>query len=521
MAFGSAFRAVANDPWGEAAVPRVRVRDKSAAVTVISGVEAVLGVGEIERKRERQFGVVQGTPWQVKLTNEKLALMSLDLPGCWCSLEAGFPAANQWELLAQGRIQDASASTDMTITTEIDDSVMDVLNFALPRDMHFQATGWAGDIQPSMVSANSAEYDNTVNAGIGGNGVWVVPANNAHLRDETFRIVFTSATAYKIVREDGTESTGHTIGTDATFGNMTQPSLGLLTIKAAGWDATAGAYVTSDEFLFYTSRARTSTQLSTIGMVAHLLEDVAGLTAWDVIADAAYSRPLYQYSTQWTAGITAHSTSRIEGFWPKDTRLVEMVQEALMLAHASIYAAPTGQVALAYLQEAGAAAATLNGDPALGTITILSGTVSDNLEEAYNRVSLTYLSLNRGAPALVQSRDPNTEFDDDRHLPLKTSWRVSAVTASDCVYKAISRFKDSRRLVTLQTTLAACGLDIDATIAVTDPILGLVSHLCGVVSVAINVMAQTVTVQAYRDNVAAANYARVGTAKINGTALIW
>lgn len=521
MAYSPEFRALCAAPSGEGLVPRVTIRDKTGAVTVASAVEPVLAVGEIRRERERRFGVVQGNTWQVRLANDRQLLMPLDLPDCWIALEAGFPEADVWELMAQGRISSAPASTDMTITLEVGDAVMDTLEYVLTRDMFFGPTGWAGDISPTLVADTSAEYSNDVNASIGANGVLVAPAYAHLVIDEAIRLVFTSATAYKVVYEDGSEVTGFAIGSDATFGPSASPASPAFIVKAAGWSADVGAYVVGDEFVFYTSAARASGQLTTIGMVSHLLRDVAQIEAYNVLDDEPYSSPLYDEAGAWAQAAAAHASTRIGGYWPKGTRLIEMVQEALMLAHASIFAAPTGQIAISWLRLAGPTVATVNGDPAVGQITLIAGTVTDTRDETYNLVTLEYLSLARGQPATAKKADSASPFVGVRHLPLSTSWRVSAVTAADCVYKAYSRFRSSRRLVAVDTTLAHAGLDIDEIVAVTDPVLGLTSHLCGIVSVATAVMEQRCALEAYRDEVAAADYGRVGTAKINRPGFVW
>lgn len=521
MAYSAEFRALCAAPSAEGMVPRITIRDKSGAVTVASAIEPVLAVGEIRREREKSFGVVQGNTWQARLANDRQLLLPLDLPDCWVALEAGFPEADVWELMAQGRIISAPASTDMTITLEVGDAVMDALDYVLTRDIFFGPVGWAGDITPVAVADSSAEYSNDVNASIGAQGVLVAPAYAHLVIDEAIRIVFTTASTYKVVYEDGSEATGFAIAADADFGPSTSPASPAFKVKAAGWSTEVGAYVVGDTYVFYASGGRTAGQLTTIGMVRHLLTDVAQLTAYNVLDDEPYSSPLYDAAGAWDEAAAAHASTRLGGYWPKGTRLIEMVQEALMLAHASIYAAPTGQIAISWLRPAGAQVATINGDPAAGTVTLLAGTATDTRDETYNLVTLDYLSLARGKPATARFEDGTSPFVGVRHLQLSTSWRVGAVTAADCVYKALSRFAGSRRLVSGETTLAHAVLDIDEIVAVTDTVIVLRNHLCGIVAVTLSIMEQRCTIEAYRDEVAAADYARVGSAKIGHPGLVW
>lgn len=521
MAYSAPFRALCAATSGAGLVPRVTVRDKAGAVTVASEIEPVLAVGEIRRERERRYGVVQVNTWQVRLANYRQLLLPLDLPDCWVALEAGFPGDDVWELMAQGRIISAPASTDMTITIEVGDAVMDTLEHVLTRDMFFGLVGWAGDITPVAVADSSAEYANDINQSFGGLGVLVALAYGHLVIDEAISIVFTAATTYKVVYEDGSEVTGFTIASDANFGPSTSPAAPAFKIKAAGWSPEVGAYVVGDTYVFYASAARAAGQLTTVGMVRHLLTDVAQLTAYNVLADEPYSSPLYDEAGAWAEAAASHASTRLGGYWPKGTRLIEMVQEALMLAHASIYAAPTGQIAISWLRPAGAQVATINGDPAAGPVTLIAGSASDTRDETYNLVTLDYLSLSRGKPATAKFADANSPFVGVRHLPLSTSWRVGAVTAADCVYKALSRFSASRRLVSVDATLAHAVLDIDEIVAVTDSVIGLRNHLCGVVAVTLSIMDQRCSVEAYRDEVAAADYGRVGSSKINRPGFVW
>jgi len=504
--FETDFQAVVDSKFGEAAVPRIKVRQKGGTVTTVSASETVLAVSEIRRMRERKFGVAQGQTWQARFTHEDLALLALDLPGCWASLEMGFETEDEWELLAQGRIHRAVADTEMTVVIDVEDSIMDALGYSIPRDMFFQSVGWASNLTVVSKDSDSSDFDNDWDGTGSSNGAEaVIPSLFA---DETFRVVFTGATIYKIVFEDDSEETGLDIGNEEVFGNLANPTADLLKLYPAGWDQAGGAYTAGDEWVFYTSAPRSATQLCPVGMARHLIEDVGGIIAWDVITNTEYSTPVYD-ETNWDDGVAFTSADEIGGFWAKGSNLTEMIQSAMMLIHGSIFPSPTGQVDMYYLHEATGIVDTFNGEPGGGDIHIISGEVNDSLEDTYNRVSLSYLALGTGTASSVAAVDPDTPYQEGPPLDADCKWRVKASTAASFVSTGVSRFSRSRRTISMATTLAKAGTKIDEIISITDPILGLAQDANGVTEVAIDVMAQRAAVVAYRDPVAVETYARV------------
>ena len=76
-----------------------------------------------------------------------------------------------------------------------------------------EATGWAGLVRTVKKADDSHSYNNDWDDDQVDEGVEVT--NYYDIQDETFQIVFTSATAFKVVREDGTEQTGFSISADA------------------------------------------------------------------------------------------------------------------------------------------------------------------------------------------------------------------------------------------------------------------------------------------------------------------
>jgi len=168
MAYSSEFIALCNDPFGEAMTVRVYVRlndsgGQPGTLVELTATQELLDLNPIEFRRERQFGVVQGQVWQLRLSNTDRALMAYELKECWLAIRAGFPAADVWETMAQGRIKKVTWSAAGSVTIDVADTVMDLLNYTMPRDTRYQeSNGWVSQVQSETVASASRGYDSSV-----------------------------------------------------------------------------------------------------------------------------------------------------------------------------------------------------------------------------------------------------------------------------------------------------------------------------------------------------------------------
>lgn len=502
-----------------AVVPRLTIKPRSGANIILGGKAQVTAMNPITRRRERRFGVAQGQMSMLTVV-ARPELLDADLSDCWAVLEAGFERENEWATIAQGRIKRPSANTKGTYSVEIHDSIMAAIETKLARDMMFQTTGWVSMVKDVSRAQDSKSYNNDWdNDGVDEGPVLFQPAL---CEDETFRLVFVTATTYKVIYEDGTETSATSI---TTFKNVYSlhhpyPADFVFKIMAEGWDQASGAYAAGDEFVVYTSKARTEVQLTPVAMVQHLIEDVGGLRVFDVLADNYYASPCYD-SAYWAAQIAATSDHTIAGYWAKETRLIELVQDALKIVHGAIFPTVTGQIGLWVLAPAEGADLTLNGDRTNGqALTIIEALWGDDMDDVCNKVVVTYKSLADGEEASYEATDPDTPYDAEYLHPIDIGWRVRGLSIQSFAAQYINRFKAVNRAYTIQAILAGALANVADGVAITEPMLRLQSHLCNTTEVTFDVYGQRATITASQDAVAVETYARVGEAEI-GEGRVW
>jgi len=514
--FSADFISRAADPWGEALSLRVYLRLNDGASgapgTLVEfdkdGYE-VVGLGRINRRREREYGVVQGQAWQVKVYNKDRGLLDYDLPGCWCCVQAGFSDDDVWQTFAQGKVANVQFGTDDTATFEVHDGVIDLLNYSLANDVYFDFYGHGGTLSPYSVATASGSYD-TDAGGIDVNGVmWV------YLEDEKFVVEFTSAYQFKVVLEDGTETQTGDVFHDLTVAN--QDGYSVVILRAAGWD-TSTLYTAGDQFVFYTSAARQGVGTTPVQVVREVVTDFVGLQVYDVISGAYYGSPFFN-ETAWSEATAATSeplnsvenTYSLRGEWPRGSRAIDMVQDALKLVNGSIYSTPTGQIGIWLLRPSAGAAVALNGDPAAGPVEIISASINDTLDDTYNAVSLTYKTGN-GEDATYDAVDSDPSISETRTAAIRSGWRVRGEVAQSAANIFLNRFKDRRREYVIDATLAGALCDVAYGVSVNEPDLGVTVETTDVTEISVDLGGHVVQIKAHTDPVALTSYARVGDA---------
>ena len=489
--FSAAFQTVASDSRGEALRAKLYVRLNDGVggipgtLVEITATQDIISVGDIVQKRERQWGVVQGQAWQVRVTNADLGLLDYSLPGCWAALKCGFEDADEWDLFAQGKISRAIPSGDGTLTLEVYDGVMDLLQFSLPRDITFQDSNWASGIQVVETASGSGSYDEAT--------ALTVASAPVETTDETFYIEFTSTTAFKIILEDGDETQTGNTSSDCSVDNVDADTV--VTIPSAGW---TGTFAAGDRFVFYTARPRTAAELSPVGMIAHLIDDVAGLTVYDVLTGANYSSPRYDTSN-WSTQSTEYDDCEIGGLWERGSSLAEMIQDALKIVHGAVFPTHTGQIGLWVMQPSTTVSVELNGDPNRGTIDITDTPILEHsLADAVNEVTFEYLSL-EGVAASVTKVDGDTPYSDTRAATVSIGWRVESSYVETSCSRYLSRFRLGRQEYTLPTTLKGVLAEAGTAAAITEPMLGVISKNVDVIHLGVRPLDNAVVIKAYVD----------------------
>ncbi len=516
MTLSADFIALCADPFGEALTVRIFVRlndddGQPGTLVELTETQEVLALNPLRRRREREFGVVQGQSWQVQLTNRNRSMLAYDLRDCWCCIRAGFADADLWETRAQGKIRKVTQSAGGTVTLEVQDSVIDILNYELQRDIRFQEGGWASLIQPLAKSNSSASWDSAVPLEIG---------EPAAANDETFIIEFTTPTAFKVINEDGDDSQTGTIGSDMTV--ETTGGDPVVTIPTEGWSSDSGAYATGDRFVFYTARSRTSSELTAVNMVAHLIDEVLALTAYDVMAGADYASARYNTSYWTTAGAAAVTAmALVQGSWIKGTPIATLIQDALKLVHGSIYPAATGQIGLWVLAPSTEIAAKLNGIPGSGQIDILDDMViEDNLENAVRDVTFTYKTLD-GEDGVCASVDADPLLLAARSITVNIGWECRGLSVQDACDKYLNRYRLGIKEYIIPTTVAGLAADIGMGLAFSEGELNLDTAVSDVTDIEEDLLANTVTLRAHTDPITTANYFYLDSSLLDGTEVLW
>jgi hypothetical protein len=460
------------------------------SLITVSDLESIISVNPVGVKREHIFGVLESQQWQVKVTNKQLALMSRELSGCYAALEGGFPEADEWALLAQGQISQATASTNLTVSLDVDDPLRAVLDGKLARTVSFDTVPSASAITAEEIADSSdrytiePDYAGSTEAYLGA-GVFADQGNVAFVPELTWKVIFTGATTYKVVAEDGTEQTGYTTGTspgsDATIKEPTL-TVDVLRIDSSGWrkitesSNNPGTFSSGDTFVFYSSQQRIgANDLTPIPLIQELLtsDDFLDLKVFDVKRGVYYTSPLYDKSATWDTAIARQNTVTMKGEWEVGSKIIDMVQEILYITHGSIYTMPSGQLALWEAEPNESAYTSLNGDFDAGGVDILSADMTDDEEEVYNVIQYNYLSLLDGSEVQYTVRNDFAPIWPDKKKVFDIHWRVNASSVNTAGSRAKLRYEQNRRKFGAETTLKGAALDLNSPVVINEPFLGI------------------------------------------------
>ena len=511
MSLSSEFLALAADPFDEAMQTRLYVvlNDYAGGTpftrVLLTTDQSILSINPIVRRREREFGVIQGQSWQVRITNIDLAVSGYDLRGCWAAIMGGFPVADEWELLAQGKISTVQTSTDGTVTFEVHDSVMDILNFTLPRDITFQDTGWISDMATVAKASGSGSYLTTQAITLG------TPTT---ADDETFIIEFTSTTAFKVILEDGTSTQTGNVTTDCAINNLAADAN--ITIPYAGW---SGTFAIGDKFEFFTARPRTSSELTPVYMIIDLIDSVAGLSTYSVLDGSYYSNVRYDTSN-WSNLASDHDNKEIGGFWKKGTQVSRLIQDALKLIHGAVYPTESGQIAIWAIGPSDGVAVELNGNPGNGNVDILGVVARDNIGNAVSEVTFDYLSLD-GEAASYTAIDSDTALLEPIGKVIDIGWWVDGASIEDACDRYLTRFADGVVEYEIDTTLAGVAAEIGRGVAIIEGELGISSLVVDTTDVEVDLFGNTVKIKAHTSPLVLEDYFMFNDSLLNGAEVLW
>lgn len=469
----------------------------AVTTTIVTDLEEVLDLSPITFEREREFATVQGQAWQVVLTNIQAADTVRACAGGWARLEVGFVEEDLWATIGVGRLQDVTVSAGGTISIEVEDLMTALVNATLPRKVRFQNTAWVSEIEMVKTDEDSSGYDNEeVGAGC------EIVSGGADIADEEIFIEFTSATAFKIVLPSGNQSQTGNISSDCTF--TRDGGSGSIKINKEGWSTQPDAYVAGDKFMLTTSRVREDFELGAIGMIRHLILDIAGYEVYDFDADEMVT-PLYD-AAGWGALVTETIDDTCFGTFDKGARIIDLIQDLLPL-HIAIYPRPTGQIAVWYMLPATGAVTLLSGNHDGGDVTILNdSTAASSMASVYNRVVYKYKTRGSRNDAVYEARDPDKAFGVDLPLEVETQWEINPLSIATAAERALVRFGEVARPYALAMPFYGATIDIGDMVAITDSALGAAMDQAGVTKVSIDPLSCAAYVEAVLEKIMLENY---------------
>lgn len=483
---------------------------------VLSNDARTISINPIEAKRERYFGVVEGQKTLFSVSNVDF-IDSQVSPGVWCAVQAGFPDADVWETVAQGQIVNLLSDTNLNLACELDDGVMQLIDAELDLDYGFFSSGWVSEVQVVETASGSSRYDNDSGS------TELNLSNSGNLKDERFEIVFTDVDSFQVFFSNGlpvtqsfdasgatdqSDSSGVTFVTsgDCRIGSSLVPDQWALTIPSDGWKlpgtgSTSGDtyYEAGDTFEFYTSKPRTERELTPIGMAAHLITGVTQAQVYDVMNGEYYDSPLYNKERWDTLIDRSFLAGRVvAGTWKKGSRVIQMIQDALKLEIGTIYPTPTGQIAGWYPFGNSTASTALDATGGGSMVSIINAAKEININDYASRTTVEYLDLVTAEERDISS-EPVERALKDKHMTIKTRWRTGRSTAFAAANRSSRRYSVPLEIYRSQNQIDVAGVEITEAVTITDPFLNVALKKVDVVSTSLDVMSQTVALEAWTD----------------------
>lgn len=534
--FSSAWLAIADDPYGEALHHRISVRvdtdGGSDQLVELTLLESVISVPPIVRRREREVGVVQAQQWQFRFTNEDLtfnpkssAWFSVDdhFLGKFCALEIGFPVADEWEVVAQGKIASHDVSSDLVCTISVVDPIHEEMDKTIPRDMSVDARfAWVSAIHTQGKNPASKDFDN---AGFPCTRASPAPAvSQAIISDETYVIEITAIGVphtFKVIYEDLTELTGLLTNANNDISSIYFGGLfNSFRIFAGGWATGASDYAVGDKFICYTSKIYSND--SPIGVLLGLL-DTSGAESYNVLAGASQ---IYQHDFgHWADVQAAFAAVHVAGIFDRNTRTIELIQGMLRLVLATIYPNNLGQIGIWHLapSEFGDTTKFVYGDPTRADASILKHTRKTEDRNIVNRVVINYKDI--GSPMIdgetgylaqvaYETIDAVSQFSD-HPLIIDSVWAMTPSQVEASGNRMLLRFKDPYNVHRIKGTLVTlAGLELVDTLTIQEDFLSESLTKGLVQSVSIDTMRNEVDVLVEENNIITTGFAIVGTSTV-------
>lgn len=509
---------------GEALSARVRIRDSLNALHVLTDYAPVVSVSPIIRKREREWGIVEGSEFTITLSNHSGILnpmnASYPLPDdslmfLWADLFLRFDSAGFEQIYANGRIENVEFDAPRgTVRISIRDTLMDSIRTDLVRDWKWTSTGWVSEMKDGVLTTGSDSFDNS------GNPCTIYVGNEGYLGNLRYTIKFTNSTTFDIIHEDEPtyNQTGLSKSSDQTIDRY--GIIPVVTIPTAGWGATASG----DTFYVYTSKKYTSAQMNPIEVLADVLADQIG-TALRVSTGGTMSPTTDGPVSSW-AGVSARfTTASLEGsHFEVGTSVTQMIEEILVGVSVSIFPLLTGQIGLYHFHpdDAGSGGPLVTGNPQDPDVSVLSVRRRESIKWRSNVVVFSYINED-GVESTYRAvgASPSSNGVDISH-ELTSAWHWTAGQIEATANQALLRRNSYAPQFSIRGTLyKLAAVDLSKPMTLTEPELDESAIKLQIAEQALDMMQNLVEVRAYNDPTVDGDFARVGVTQTDGSEVIY
>lgn len=523
-----AFADEANSRTGEALETIVRIRADTDGGTnqlvVLSDLEPVVRVSNLRRKREREYGIIEGLEWSVTFSNAKgtfnpasseWPILDPSIIFKWADLQIGFPVANQWKIVANGRIERIEVDTNGLFRMHVRDPVMDLVQSEIRRDWKWTDTGWVSPMRDGVLAAGSDSFDNS------GNPLTIEPGNETFLGNLTYKIVFTTATLFDIIHVNepglGYDQTGLSKSSDQKIKRFT--AVDIVDIPTAGW----GTTVAGDTFFIYTSKKYTSAQMNPIDVLAEVIDELGQF--YRRVSNGALSVARASGPISTWAGVSARHTavSLADSEFEAATSGAVLIEGILIGVACSLFPNIDGTIGIYHFHpdDAGSGGPTVSGDPESGDTTVISAVRRESVKWRATSIVFDYLNTD-GVQAQFIATDADPPVGVDIVHPLSSPWRWTSGQIEATTNQAmLRRSAYSPQFDIKGTLLELLELDLSEPMNFTDPELGETVVKLQVSELDVDIMNNTVRAIAWNDPIVDGTFARVNVTDVDDPEVIY
>jgi len=490
---------------------------------MVTDVEKVLSVSARREAFERRPGFIRAGSITIVVTNT-LGTLTTDVAqiGSWARIYIGLASIGRWQPFLQGRISDFRKLGDQTAQVVIDDVVELLLSAKLKQAAAWFATTQTFDLKDDRENPSSGnfitghkpvlvdgEWDYRegpyAHEGEADAGAYPVSASTDILDRAVCTIEFLDDTNFQYswsndpgyVYDNG--GSGYSRNANQTLSaRVGGADVAHCVVYAAGWaDAVWGAgdakIAAGDTYRIDFVKAKTGAgtfgngRFNPIEVVREIVQDLFAVTrppltyGYDGNAEAGYEVSVIDTDSEgaWQAASDGMETDsvRIWGAWDEGTTALEMIQDALRVAVASVWATPAGDLGIAIVQPTDEVPIAFDGTRGAAGENLLDTPIEATVDrDRIAKMKVRYRAELSGAEVEADGEDDAaSEVDKDRYFrEMPVGWRTQKTNAERMITLALLRQSRAPTRYELRTTLlGALTAEVFQGATVRDPAAGI------------------------------------------------